>query len=135
MQLLAFLILISLVFPEKTLMAQNITEVNSAQFFSRYRNLLSDKEAVVIDGRTEEMFASGHIRGAVNIDAYKDGFEEKLMPYKDRKVIVLYCTTLKRSTVMIEALKKFYKGEIIFITDGITGWKENNLPLDKPGNE
>jgi rhodanese-related sulfurtransferase len=109
--------------------AQVITEVSSLEFYENHMQLLEEETTVLIDGRSKEMFEEGHIAGAVFIDAFQDGFLPGLSSYAGKSVIVVYCTNRRRSTVLIDALKTFYTGHIVCICDGITGWKQNNLPV------
>lgn len=109
--------------------AQEITEVISLEFYEHYMHLLEKETTVLIDGRSKELFEKGHIAGAVYIDAFQDGFLPELSGYAGKSIIIVYCTTKRRATVLIESLKTFYTGNIICICDGITGWQQNNLPI------
>ena len=111
--------------------AQVITEVSSLEFYENHMHLLEEKTTVLIDGRSKELFEEGHIAGAVYIDAFQNGFLPELSSYAGKSVIVVYCTTKRRTSVLIDALKTFYTGHVICICDGITGWKQNNLPVVK----
>lgn len=78
---------------------------------------------IIIDGRSDEMYATKHIEGAVQIDAFGQQVHAKLKNYLDVKKIIVYCTNHKRAELIIEKLKELkYRGEIIFIIDGINGW-------------
>jgi rhodanese-related sulfurtransferase len=86
---------------------------------------------IIIDGRSDEMFQSGHLKNAINIDAYKETLKEKLdTSVIHHKHLFIYCTKSTRSDSIITTLSLLgYKGEIIQMTDGMTGWKENNLNI------
>lgn len=61
---------------------------------------------VVIDVRTPQEFAQGHIEGAINIDHSVIGQEiAKAKVAKDDNVI-LYCRSGRRSEVALDTLKK-----------------------------
>jgi rhodanese-related sulfurtransferase len=111
--------------------SQIITEVTSLEFYENHMHLLEDDKTVLIDGRSKAMYEEGHIAGAVYIDAFQDGFLPELSSYAGKSVIVVYCTTKRRSTVLIDCLKTFYTGHIVCMCDGITGWQQNNLPIVK----
>ena len=106
-----------------------VTGVTSNAFYDQYSHLLEDDAAMVIDGRTAEMFSRGHLPGAVNIDADGENLKEKLKAHANEPLIVVYCTTVRRTGKIIDTLKEFYQGEIIYISDGIQGWTRNGLPL------
>ncbi len=111
--------------------AQIITEVTSVEFYEKHRYLLEEEGTVLIDGRSQEMFEKGHIAGAIFIDAFQDGFLPELSSYAGKSTIVIYCTTNRRTTVLINALKNFYTGHVVCICDGMTGWLQNGLPVVK----
>ena len=47
-----------------------------------------------------------------------------------KKQIVVYCTNQNRSLKLIDALESMnYSGEILFVTDGINGWKANDFDI------
>jgi phage shock protein E len=92
------------------------------------------QSSILIDGRSAEMFAAAHIQGAVNIDAFKNNAGERIREYLNKKQIILYCTRKKRSETLIKILKNLrFSGEIVFITDGITGWKKSGYEVTRRG--
>ncbi len=115
---------------EDVVIAQNIKGLSSIEFYNNYRNLLSDSNVIIIDGRTEAMFSSERLKNAVNIDADSDKLGLLLKQYKNYQTMIIYCTTIRRTIKIIETLSDFYCGKIIYINDGIAGWKRNGLPID-----
>ncbi len=112
------------------LFSQDIIELSSLEFYEQYSERLYDGSLLIIDGRTGTMFARERIDNAVNIDADAENLEEQLMPHLDQPLIVIYCTTMRRTQDIANKLRGIYKGEIICITDGIRGWKQNGLPVN-----
>jgi len=109
--------------------AQTVLEIDSHQAHELLQTF-DHQTGVLIDGRDSTMFASGHIDKAIKINAYKENLAENLTPYLTREKIMVYCTTHRRTTTIINMLKELdYKGEIIAVMDGINGWKENKLPM------
>ena len=66
----------------------------------------SDAEYILIDARTDEEFAAGHIAGAIMIPEYEiaDRAETEL-PDKDALILV-YCRSGRRSKIASEELAK-----------------------------
>ena len=66
----------------------------------------TEKDYVIIDARTEEEFAKGHIENAILIPEYeiKDRAEKEL-PDKDQLILV-YCRSGRRSKIASEELVK-----------------------------
>ena len=112
---------IVLLFFTGSLSSQKITGLTSQQFYEQYGDQLNDGDLLIIDGRSERMFALGRIGNAVNIDADSEDLEKQMQQYLDRPLIVVYCTTIRRTIDIVNKLKGVYDGEIIGITDGIKG--------------
>jgi rhodanese-related sulfurtransferase len=117
-----------LLIPEKTI-GQNVTGVSSLEFYENHLHLLDDGGALIIDGRTATMFASGHLKNAINIDADDPDLIPLLQEHLNEPLIVVYCTTIRRTGDIIKALTNLYEGKIIYINDGIRGWQQNGLPV------
>ena len=109
---------------------QTIKKITSQEAPEILKNL-NKKTSVIIDGRDSAKFYSGHIQGAIYIDAFETGAQNKLEKLLDKKTIFIYCTMNKRSETLIEMLQQLnYSGTIINMTDGITGWKEKGFEVD-----
>ncbi len=107
---------------------QSTKGVTATEFNELYMHLLQDEETLIIDGRTDEMFADGHIENAINTDADMENLEEELKKHIGVPRIVVYCTTNRRTYDILDVLERIYEGEIIYISDGITGWRANGFP-------
>lgn len=88
---------------------------------------------VIIDGRDNSMFSKGYIKNAINIDAFDEQAPILLAQYIQKDSILVYCTNCNRTTRINELLKESeYSGTILNMTDGITGWKNNQYEISKP---
>ena len=66
----------------------------------------TEKEYVIIDARTDEEFATGHIKNAILIPEYEIAERaEKELPDKDALILV-YCRSGRRSKIASEELVK-----------------------------
>lgn len=66
----------------------------------------TDKDYIIIDARTEEEFAEGHIENAVLIPEYEIAERaEKELPDKEQLILV-YCRSGRRSKIASEELVK-----------------------------
>ncbi len=107
------------------LSGQTITKINLQEAHTLLNSGQNTPECI-IDGRTAAMFASGHIENAVNINAFDDNADEQLVEYLTCNPLMVYCTNQRRAETIIEILKNLgYRNEIIFMADGINGWKAN----------
>jgi len=126
---IVFVLLIFGVMPACKTDQSNFIGVNSIEFYNEYRHLLKEGGALVIDGRTSGMFESGHLQHAINIDADDEDLLGLLKQHADEPIIVVYCTTNRRTGKIVNTLSAFYEGEVIYIDDGIRGWQRNGFPL------
>lgn len=61
----------------------------------------------IIDVRTEEEFAKGFIKGAINIDFWDPEFESRVLNgYNKKDKILIYCAGGGRSAMACEKLSK-----------------------------
>lgn len=85
----------------------------------------------LLDVRTPQEYAEGHIDGALNINIRSDDFQrmaEKELS-KDYTILV-YCRSGRRSIDAAEILTKLgYK--VVNLKGGIIEWKEDGLPVTK----
>jgi rhodanese-related sulfurtransferase len=61
--------------------------------YDEFRQLVHDRSALIIDARSPEKFAQGHIRGAINIPStQKEAYTDKSLRGVDsNQPIVIYC--------------------------------------------
>ncbi|TVQ14739.1 MAG: hypothetical protein EA361_07050 [Bacteroidetes bacterium] len=126
---IASCMIVLLVVTQACVYGQKVTAVSSQEFFENYLHLLEDGKTVVIDGRTQRMFSEGRLKNAINIDADDPNLIPLLQQYLDEPLIVVYCTTVRRTTDIVNTLRGMYEGEIIYISDGIRGWQRNGFPV------
>ncbi|MBU1013857.1 MAG: rhodanese-like domain-containing protein [Bacteroidetes bacterium] len=108
---------------------QTIKRITATEFHSFLEGKDRDK-LTIIDGRDSSMFYSGHIMGAINLNAFAKSTQTKLAEFIDQEQLIVYCTNYTRTETLVDLLSKSgYNGEIIFVTDGITGWKKNGFDI------
>jgi len=83
--------------------------------------LQQKKEIVVLDIRTPDEFAAGHLKGAKNIDFMEDDFAKKLAEVEGRPVIV-HCGSGGRSTKALKILGERNFPQIYHLKSGYKGW-------------
>ena len=66
---------------------------------------LTNKNFHIIDVRTTDEFAQGHIEKATNIDFYQSDFEAKISSLDRSGIYLIYCRTGGRSTKAVEVFK------------------------------
>ncbi len=90
---------------------------------------LINSDAVVIDLRSPEAFARGHIVNAKNMP-YEDlpANTEKIAKYA-KKVIVAVCDAGVTSSKVVDSLRKTGLENVYGLKGGINAWTQANLPL------
>ena len=91
-----------------------------------------EKAITVIDVRTPEEFASGHIKGARNVDIASPDFQKNLAKLDPAKTYLVHCAAGGRSTRSLSLLDKLGFKSVIHLDGGLKSWKEAGLPLEKP---
>ena len=110
-----------------TACSQNFESVEVKEF----AELIADTCVVILDVRSAEEFAEGHIPGAILIDQSKEDFVDQakhLLP-KD-KTIAIYCRSGRRSA---NAARKLVGAgfKCVNLKGGIMAWKEANMSVMK----
>jgi rhodanese-related sulfurtransferase len=90
---------------------------------------LINNDAMVIDLRSPEAFARGHIVNARNIPLDElDAKHEKLEAHRAKPLIAV-CESGTSSTRAVDKLRKSGFESVYGLKGGITGWTQANLPL------
>jgi rhodanese-related sulfurtransferase len=87
---------------------------------------------VVLDVRTPEEFAAGHLAGAVNLDFYAAGFAADLAGLDRETPYLLYCRSGNRSAETREMMRDLGFLAVHEIAGGISSWVEAGLPVETP---
>ena len=121
-----FLLLLSSLFSGIFGSCQRFENLSANEFLDR---LGQEADAQLVDVRTPEEYAAGHLPGAINIDWLADGFLEQAKVALDPgRPVLVYCRTGKRSA---EASKSLSAAgfQIRNLLGGYAGWTEFELPV------
>lgn len=97
-----------------------ITEVTSAEAKAK---LAANPKIVVIDVRTPEEFAGGHIEGAKNINFNSPDFEKKLRGLDRKTTYLIHCHSGGRSGRAKAVFKELGFEHILHLTHGLGEWE------------
>lgn len=95
----------------------------------KFAKAIESPTVYLVDVRTSDEFATGHIKDAHNIDVQKEDFLElakETLP-KDKEIAV-YCGSGKRSAMAADKLSAAGY-DIINLDGGLAAWKEASLPV------
>lgn len=82
----------------------------------------------IIDVRTPEEFAAGHIEGAVNYNVQGAEFLDQIATLDPAGTYAVYCRSGNRSQPAVEAMSAAGISGIYELESGIIGWESAGLP-------
>ena len=83
----------------------------------------------VVDVRTPQEYASGHLPQAINLDFRSQTFKDELGKLDKSKAYLVYCQSGNRSQKALDTMKELGFMEVYNMTGGISQWNANNLPI------
>lgn len=95
-----------------------------------FNKVLDIKDISIIDIRTPKEFASGHIKGAKNIDWYQRSFKDLIQDIPKDKPIAIYCRSGNRTSKAANLLQSLGFQEVVNLNYGIVDWQRNAFPLE-----
>lgn len=90
-----------------------------------------DTKFVIVDVRTPEEFAAGHLSGAVNVNILAPDFETRLGALRWGKTYLVYCRTGNRSAKALQVMDRLGFQSVYHMFEGIVGWQKKAFPLVK----
>ena len=94
-------------------------------------SMLKNSDAIILDVRTPQEFAEGHIPGAININFHDPGFEAALDTLNKEKQYEVYCRSGNRSGKSIDLMTKKGFKRIHHLKGGMLEWEEKGFDLVK----
>ena len=89
------------------------------------------KQTVILDVRSAEEFAEGHIKGAINISHEQINANlSKINAFKDKKVVV-HCRSGRRALSAEKDLRAAGFSNLHHLEGDMVGWQAADLPLVK----
>jgi thioredoxin len=127
-----FLILILSVsiFSCKGQTSKNIKDIDPKTFSEK---IAATPSAQIIDVRTPQEFAAGHLDNALNIDWLGNDFEANVQKLDKTKPVFVYCKTSNRSPKAAEKLEELGFTTIYNMQGGLLKWDAEGLskPTDR----
>lgn len=88
-------------------------------------------DLVILDVRTPEEFAEGHLDGAMMIDFYAEDFAEQLGALDPSVPYLLYCRSGNRSGQAAAIMADLGFADVADVDGGIIAWTDRGLPVTK----
>jgi len=89
-----------------------------------------DPDLVILDVRTPEEYAAGHVPGAINVSHDQVAARlPELSAYKSKDVVV-YCRTGRRTRLALDVLKANGFERLWHLEGDMLAWQSQNRPLE-----
>ncbi|MGW8123838.1 rhodanese-like domain-containing protein [Roseivirga echinicomitans] len=103
-------------------------QLSSGQF----ETLLTDDSKVqLIDVRTPEEYAQGHIENSTLMNFNAPSFKTQLEGLNKNKPIAVYCRSGVRSNQAVQIMKEMGFKKVYELKGGITAWEEGGKKIKK----
>ena len=91
--------------------------------------LKENPKTLVLDVRTPDEFAKGHIPGAKNFDFFGDDFAKKVATLDPQTPVIVHCASGHRSSQALESFKD--KKTVYHLNEGFHAWEKAGKPVEK----
>jgi len=110
----------------ETQIAEDIT---AEEAFTLIQENQQNPDFIIIDVRTPEDFAQGHIENAINIDKDSAAFSDYIKALDISRAYLIYCQSGKKSSQALALMAVLDFTEIYNMSGGITAWQAAGLPV------
>jgi phage shock protein E len=106
---------------------QSVSPV-SAEVFAE---VIEQPNVVLVDVRGADLYAEGHIPGAINIPAEGGSFVEDIEALPDGVTYAIYCKSGPKTDVAVKIMERIGATPIVTLEGGINAWEAAGLPTTK----
>jgi rhodanese-related sulfurtransferase len=96
-----------------------VTDVTASQA----AEVLADSTVTVVDVRTPQEYAEGHLPGAVNIDVESGSFDQQIQQLPTDGSYFVYCRSGNRSGVATDTMAQLGFTDVYDLQGGIIDWQ------------
>ena len=109
-----------------------ITEdITPQEAFTLIQDNQDNPDFVIIDVRTPQELAEGHIENVINLDFYPETFRNELNKLDKDKKYLIYCRSGNRSGKTVPIMVELNFREVYNMLGGIIQWEAEGLPTTK----
>ena len=94
-----------------------------------FQSKIQDSGVVTIDVRTPFEFMTGHIQGAINIDAEAETFETEIAKLDKSVTYAIYCQSGRRSGIAATKMTDLGFTSLFNLQAGINDWNAAGYPV------
>ena len=96
---------------------------------SEFSQKITEPGVIIVDVRTPEEFASGHIEGALNIDFNSGNFANEITRLNPSETYAIYCRSGSRSGQAASIMHKAGFHDVSNLNGGLIDWTNDGLAL------
>ena len=95
------------------------------------RQATGDAGLVILDVRSAEEFAAGHVPGAINVP--HDALEGRLssLPELQDRDVVVYCRSGRRAALALDVLKRHGYSRLLHLAGDMEAWTQAARPVER----
>lgn len=96
-----------------------------------FEKMAAKKKNMVVDVRTPEEVAEGHLAGSLNINFLGENFAQEIETLNKKKTYLIYCRTGNKSRKAADLMEKAGFKHVYMLDGGITAWNQAGKPIEK----
>ena len=104
--------------------AQDETRIEHVDATAAQALLQDQPDIAILDVRTPEEYAKGHLPNSINIDFNADTFAAELEKLDKSQAYLIHCRSGRRSTLALDTFKELGFKDIIHLDGGILAWEQ-----------
>jgi len=108
---------------------QIIENITPQEAFTLIQDNQDNPDFAILDVRTPEEFADGHIENAINLDYHSEIFRDELNKLDKNKTYLIYCRSGNRSGKALDIMEELNFREAYNMTGGIIQWEAEGFPI------
>ncbi|MFH1169923.1 MAG: rhodanese-like domain-containing protein [Chloroflexota bacterium] len=107
---------------------QSFGDISTAEASAMIQENAGNDSFVILDVRTAQEYATGHIADTANMDFYATSFQDDLNKLDKGKAYLVYCRTGNRSRQAVDMMQKLGFTEVYNMSGGIVQWQAEGHP-------
>lgn len=115
--------------PSPSASNNSFVNLNITQAFDMIQSNKNNSNFEILDVRTPQEYAGGHIDGAINIDALSPDFQKSLADYDRGKKYLVYCRTGIRSAEASKIMIENGFTAVYNMLGGLNQWIAEGYPI------
>ncbi|MFC2066266.1 rhodanese-like domain-containing protein [Chloroflexota bacterium] len=108
-----------------------IKDISAQEALDLIQENQENPDFIIVDVRTPQEFADGHIENAINIDFNSGAFQNEIGKLDRNKKYLIYCRSGNRSRGALDVMIELDFREVYHLYTGIISWEEAGFMIVK----